>query len=131
MKLAFLNFKFFRVRHCKPTYQNEIVPKTPKSSVLFSSQFVNDTNFDQEYLLRTERKTTSSCQIDIIEGYVCERSAEVSLEFQLPGVVAEAGAGFKQEYSLEKGLSKSIQEDMSWSIESNVKVKIHLNYLKQ
>lgn len=118
-----IDYKKLRVRHCKPNYQNEVVPKAPKSSVLFSSQFINDTNFDQEYLLRTERKTTSTCQIEIKEGYVCERSADISLEIQLPGVVAEAGAGFRQEYSVEKGLTKSIQEEMSWSIESNVRVQ--------
>lgn len=98
------------------------MPKTPKSAILFSSQFVNDTNNEQEYLLRTERKTTSTCEIQISEGFVSERSGEVSLEIQLPGVVAEAGAGFRHEYSLDKGLSKSIQEEMTWSIESNVKV---------
>lgn len=104
------------------------MPKSPKSSILFSSQFVNDTKHEQEYLLRTERKTTSTCEIQISEGYVSERSGDISLEIQLPGVVAEAGAGFKHEYSIEKGLSKTIQEEMSWSIESNVKVKTRLKF---
>ncbi|CAF0772600.1 unnamed protein product [Brachionus calyciflorus] len=118
-----IDYKKMRVRHCKPVYDSEVIPKAPKSSVLFSSQFVNDTNYDQEYLLRTERKTTSTCQINISDGYVCEKSGDLSLEVQLPGVVTEAAAGFRHEYSVEKGLSKSVEEEMTWSIESNVKVQ--------
>lgn len=48
---------------------------------------------------------------------------DVSLEIELPGFIASAGAGFRQEYSLENTTTKSIQEEMVWSIESNIKVQ--------
>lgn len=92
------------------------------SHILFRSSFVNDTDQEQEYLLRTERKTVSTCEIEIFQGYVCEDQAELSLEIPIPGIVASAGAGFKHEYSTENSTRKSIQEEMTWSLESNVKV---------
>jgi hypothetical protein len=74
--------------------------------------------------LHTERKTTSTCEIEIFQGYTTEKSAELALEIPIPGCVVEAGAGFKHEYSVENATTKSIQEEMTWSLNSNVKVLI-------
>jgi hypothetical protein len=114
------------VRHEKPVYQDIDKPGNPLSSVLFRSSFVNDTDKEQEYILRTERKTVSTCDIEIFQGYVTEKSAEFSLEIPIPSCVVSAGAGFKHEYSVENSTTKSIQEEMTWSLESNVKVIICL-----
>ena len=93
-----------------------------KSHCLFRSTFINDTTKEQEYQLRTERKTISSCDIELYEGYITEGSLELSLEIPIPGCVLQTGAGFKREYSLENSTTKSFQEEVSWSIESIVKV---------
>ncbi len=90
--------------------------------MLFRSSFINDTDKEQDYLLRAERKTVSSCDIELYEGYVTEGSLDLSLEIPLPGCVISTGAGFKREYTMEKGITKSIQEEMTWSVESNIKI---------
>lgn len=120
-----INWKNLRCKHENVVYQDLDYPGNPgkiKSNVLFRSTFINDTTKEQEYLLRTERKTTSSCDIELYEGYVTEGSLELSLEIPLPGCVLSSGAGFKRQYSLENSTVKSFQEEVSWSIESNVKV---------
>ncbi len=120
-----INWKKLRIRHEKPVYVDDHVHSPGsniKSNVLFRSTFINDTTKEQEYLLRTERKTTSSCDFELYEGYCTEGSLELSLEIPLPGCVLSAGSGLKRQYSLENAASKSFQEEVSWSIESNVKV---------
>lgn len=112
----------YRVKHEPIKYTNVETPAQPKSHVLFRSTFINDTAGDQDYQLNAERKTTSSCSLEVVEGYVTEQSADLSLEIELPGCVLGAGAGFKQEYSLENTRTKSIQEEMTWSVQSNIKV---------
>ncbi len=118
-----IEWKKLRVKHENVTYQDIEPLGKIKSNVLFRSSFINDTTKEQEYLLRTERKTTSSCDIEVYEGYVTEGSMELSLEIPLPGCVLTTGAGFKRQYSLENSTVKSFQEEVSWSIESNVKVR--------
>ncbi len=104
-------------------YQNVEAPQAPKSHVLFRSTFINDTSGDQDYQLNAERKTMSSCTFELFEGFVSEGSAELSLEVPLPGCVVTAGAGFKRQYTLENTRSKNIQEELNWSVQSNIKVR--------
>jgi hypothetical protein len=120
-----INWKKLHVRHDKAAYQDLEPMGKLKSSVLFKSTFVNDTTKEQEYLLRTERKTTSSCDIEIYEGYTTEGSLELALEIPLPGCVLKTGAGFKKQYTMENNTFKSVQEEVSWSIESNVRVSCY------
>jgi hypothetical protein len=112
----------FRLKNEPVQYMNTEKPGAPKTHVLFKSTFINDTSSEQEYQLRAERKTVSSCDIEIIEGFFTEGSAELSLEIPIPGCVLSAGAGFKREYALENRTSKSVEEELTWSIESNVRV---------
>lgn len=117
-----IDWKGLRVRHEPVIYQNVEAPQAPKSHVLFRSTFINDTSGDQDYQLNAERKTMSSCTFELFEGFVSEGSAELSLEVPLPGCVVTAGAGFKRQYTLENTRSKNIQEELNWSVQSNIKV---------
>ena len=111
-----------RINHDPVVYQDACSTGRPKSQILFRSTFINDTTKEQDYQLNAERKTVSSCSIEIFEGYVTEGSAELSIEIPLPGCVLEAGAGFKREYTMENTRTKSVEEEMTWSIQSNIKV---------
>jgi hypothetical protein len=118
-----IEWKGLRVKHEEIKYQSPDATQAAKSAhVLFKTTFINDSKGEQEYQLNAERKTMSSCSFEIYEGYSNEGSCELSLEIPLPGVVATAGAGFKREYTLENSRSKSIQEEMNWSVQSNIKV---------
>lgn len=90
--------------------------------MLFRSTFVNDTINEQEYVLNAERKTMADCSIQLFEGFVNEAEAELSLEVPLPGCVLKAGVGFKTEYTMETVRTKSVQEEMTWSVQSTVRV---------
>lgn len=124
-KKTFLQYFFclIRVRNEKPVYKDVVIPGiNRKPYSLFRSTFVNDTDFEQEYQLRTERRTTAVCEIEISKGYVTEGSADFCLEIPIPGCVAEIGAGFKREYSMDNRTSKNFEEEITWSVESNIKV---------
>ena len=86
--------------------------------------YINDTVNEQEYQLRTERKTVQTCDIEIFNGCVTEAGAELKIEIPVPGCVLESGASFKREYAMENTTSTSVEEEMTWSIESNIKVLI-------
>ena len=58
--------------------------------------FLNDTINDQDYNLKAERKTTSTCEFEIFEGYLTEGEANLSVEIPVPGCVLSAGGGFKK-----------------------------------
>ena len=115
-----------RIRNENADYKDIMPVGHPKSHVLFRSVYINDTVNEQEYQLRTERKTVSTCDIEIFEGYVTEVGAELKLEIPIPGCVLEGGTSFKKEYALENTTCKSIEEEISWSVESNIKVSFHI-----
>ena len=111
-----------RIRNENANYKDILSVGHPKSHVLFRSLYINDTINEQEYQLRTERKTVQTCDIEIFNGCVTEAGAELKLEIPIPGCVLESGASFKREYALENTTSTSVEEEMTWSIESNIKV---------
>lgn len=117
-----IDWKNFRVKHKQVKYDDIDKPSTPKSHVLFRSSFTNDTENEQEYQLMAERKTMSTCSFELFEGFVNECEAELSLQVPIPGCALEAGAGFRHEYVLETTRTKTVQEEMNWSVQSNIKI---------
>lgn len=111
-----------RVRHDPIIYTDLDSPGTPKNHILFRSTFLNDTNREQEYNLKAERRTVSTCSFSIFEGYTTEQCVSLELEVPLPKCVLEASTGFRREYTLEQSRDKSVEEELTWSVESNIKV---------
>ncbi len=112
----------YRVRHDQVIYTDLDTPGAPKNHILFRSTFLNDTNREQEYNLKAERRTVSTCSFSIFEGYTTEQCASLELEVPLPKCVVEASTGFRREYTLEQSRDKQIEEELTWSVESNIKV---------
>ena len=120
-----LSFKLlfsFRVRHDPVIYNDLEIPGAPKNHILFRSTFLNDTNREQEYNLKAERRTVSTCSFSIFEGYTTEQCVSLELEVPLPKCVLEASTGFRREYTIEQSKDKQIEEELTWSVESNIKV---------
>ena len=113
----------FRIRQSDVEY-TDLTPKQPKSQVLFKTTYVNNTDTEQEYELSTERKTQSECSFELLEGFTNEGEIELAVKVPIPGCALEAGAGFKHEYSLESTRTKSITEEMNWTVKSTIKVNI-------
>lgn len=114
----------FRVRHDPVIYSNIDTPGSPKNHILFRSTFLNDTDREQEYNLKAERRTVSTCSFSIFEGYTTEQAASLELEVPLPPCVLEASTGFRREYTVEQSKDKQIEEELTWSVESNIKVRL-------
>jgi hypothetical protein len=113
-----------RVRHEPVVYTDLELPGAPKNHILFRSTFLNDTNREQEYNLRAERRTVSTCSFSIFEGYTTEQCASLELEVPLPKCVLEASTGFRREYVLEQSRDKQVEEELTWSVESNIRVRL-------
>ena len=124
--LLLLHFSInaYRVRHDQVIYTDLDTPGTPKNHILFRSTFLNDTNREQEYNLKAERRTVSTCSFSIFEGYTTEQCVSLELEVPLPKCVLEASTGFRREYTIEQSRDKQVEEELTWSVESNIKVDL-------
>ncbi|KAI3381756.1 hypothetical protein SNEBB_001891 [Seison nebaliae] len=115
-----IDWSKFIIQSEDATYERTNMNLGPKTHMLFKSKYVNDTELEQEYQVKAERKTVSTCSLTVLEGFLME--SEFSMEIALPGDIVELGAGFKTEYSLENERHKSIEEEMTWNVESTVRV---------
>ncbi|CAF4019681.1 unnamed protein product, partial [Rotaria magnacalcarata] len=117
-----IDWRSLKVRHDPVIYTDIEMPGSPKNHILFRSSFLNDTNHEQEYNLKAERRTVSTCSFSIFEGYTTEQCASLELEVPLPKCVLEASTGFRREYTLEQSRDKQIEEQLTWSVESNIRI---------
>ncbi|CAF0755049.1 unnamed protein product [Rotaria sp. Silwood1] len=117
-----IDWRSLKVRHDPVIYTDLETPGTPKNHILFRSTFLNDTNREQEYNLKAVRRTVSTCSFSVFEGYTTEQCASLELEVPLPKCVLEASTGFRREYTLEQSRDKQVEEELTWSVESNIKI---------
>ncbi|XP_078000378.1 uncharacterized protein LOC144452998 [Glandiceps talaboti] len=117
-----INLKRLRVVHGKPQYktQDPLTAEMPGAYVLFKTSFTNNTENDQENLLRTERKTRSSCSIGIEKGYTIGGSVGVTLS--PPNPVIQANAGFSRELSLSKMDEQTLEEELTWTVDTKITI---------
>ncbi|VDP53363.1 unnamed protein product [Schistosoma margrebowiei] len=73
------------VNNEKPEYYDNNRIKLPKSHLLFSTTFKNNTDTEQEYNFRTERCTRSIIEIEIQKGVIL--SKELSLKLAVSDIV--------------------------------------------
>ena len=58
-----IDWKRVRFVHHEPEFSERRKTPTPKSQVLFRTNFTNNTALEQEYSFRAERSTTSTCEV--------------------------------------------------------------------
>ena len=93
---------------------------TPKHNVLFHTTFSNKTDKEQKYNFETNRTTRSSCSVEIEKGYTM--GMEMSVKLCTPGEILEANAGFSRELSLVNIEGQTIEEELSWGVNSEMAV---------
>lgn len=105
----------------------EYIPQPPKpgqgiknNTILFNTSFTNKTNSKQCYTFKVERKTTSSCEVEIENSFTTGN--EMAVKLTTPGEIMEASAGFKKEMTLTKLEGQSIEEELSWGTDSAIEV---------
>ena len=115
-----VNWSRARIVHSEPEYSDKKQPVAPNSQVLFKTTFTNNTDHQQEYSFKTERTTSSTCDVCIEKGV--SYGAELGLTLKLPGDVLEVGTGFKKELSVNKTVGETFSEELTWGVDSLVKV---------
>ncbi len=118
-----VNWKRVRFNHTDPVYDDIAKPKAPKAQTLFRTYFSNNTNQDQEYSFKTERTTTSTCDVAIENGFTI--SEEMCVSLKTPCEVFEANAGFSRELSLNESHGQTFEESLTWGVDSQIKVPAH------
>ena len=91
--------------------------------MLFKTTFRNNTDHEQEYSFKTERRTQSSCEVEIEKGV--SYGEELGISLKLPSEVLEIGAGFHRAVSVTKTTQQSFEQEMLWGVDSQVKVQPH------
>uniref|UniRef100_A0A915J078 Vitellogenin n=1 Tax=Romanomermis culicivorax TaxID=13658 RepID=A0A915J078_ROMCU len=126
-----INWKYVKFHFDEPHY--DVVPHTingnevhkPKfqPQVLFKTHYTNNTAFEQEYMFKTERTTRSSCTVCVESGFT--RGFEFALKLATPCEIAEANAGFKREIAVVNIGEDSVEEQLTWGVDSTIKVPAH------
>ena len=93
----------------------------PHSSVLFQTKFVNNTESDQEYTMKTEKTTTSTCSTEVETCFT--KGMEMGITLKSPGEILEVNAGYKRELSLTNTQGQTFEEELHWGVESQIRVK--------
>ena len=119
-----IDWKRVRFTHHPPEYTPK-PPKlgegTPTRNTLFSVSYTNKTDRTQKYHFQTERTTRSSCAVSVEQGYT--KGIEMSVKLATPCEILEVNAGFKREMTLMNSESETIEEELSWSVDSEIEVE--------
>ena len=91
------------------------------SNVLFETHYSNSTDAQQEYTIRTEKTTRSTCTTSLDHSFT--KGMEMSVTMKSPGELVEASAGFHAEETLTNSAGQEFEEELTWGVESLIKVK--------
>ena len=91
------------------------------ANILFQTKFTNNTQDGQEYTLKTEKTTRSSCTTEIETSYT--KGIEMCVNLKTPGEIFECNAGYSRELTLTNNDGETLEEELTWSVESLIKVK--------
>ena len=119
-----IDWKRVRFTHAEPKYEPE-PPKpgagTPINNILFTTHFTNKTGQPQRYTFKTERTTRSSCSVGLESSYTT--GVEMSVKLATPCSILEANAGYKRELCLTSTSGETIEEELTWGVDSEIEVK--------
>jgi len=92
-----------------------------KTRVLFKTMFRNNSRSVQDYTMRTEKTTRSSCTTSMETAYT--KGIDMCVTLKTPCEVFEGNAGFHSELTLTKAEGETIEEELTWGVESHIKVE--------
>ncbi|CAH1778108.1 unnamed protein product [Owenia fusiformis] len=120
-----LDWKRVKFHDSPPVYDPEASAPgartgVPTANVLFCTTFMNKTQDAQTYSFKSERTTRSSCTIEVENGYTM--GMEMSVKLATPCEIFEANAGFNREMTLTNYEGQTIEEELTWGVDSQIKV---------
>ena len=107
--------------HAQAQAQAHAKSQQQGTCVLFQTKFTNNTKDTQEYTMRTEKTTRSSCTTSVETGFT--KGIDLGVSLKTPGEVLEASVGFHREFSLTNSDGQTFEEELTWGVESVIKVK--------
>lgn len=88
---------------------------------LFRTEFVNSSTLPQYFTFKTERRTTSRCDVSLQRGY--RIGANVDVRFTLPLLESSrVTGGLSGELHVTKATGQTFEEVLTWSVDSQVQV---------
>ncbi|XP_074652760.1 uncharacterized protein LOC141907088 [Tubulanus polymorphus] len=118
-----INQSKFSIEHETPLYEKETALGSfaPRTHVLFKSTFSNTTSQAQTFNMHTERRTISSVNVNVTEGFCFGQ--EFSLTVGLPQIDAvEASIGLYREVNFEKSANVNKEQEVTWAVDSQIVV---------
>lgn len=115
-----INWQRVRFVHHDPDFAEQKKPSHPQSHVLFRTKFTNNTDRLQEYAFKTERTTTSICEVFVERAVTL--GFEMNLSLKTPCEIFEACAGFKRELSVTNAQGQIFEECLTWGVDSTIQV---------
>jgi len=106
---------------------------------LFRTEFTNSSPVEQTFTFKTERKTTSRCDISLQRGFRIGANVDVRVSIPVPGQEGLAAAGLQAsgnqvdacritgglsgELNVTKTTGQTFEETLTWGVDSQIKVK--------
>lgn len=120
-----VNWKRVEIEQNEAKFENNMSPKAkiPSNQTLFRTHFTNRTDQEQEYSFKTERVTRQAVGFSFVKGF--SREKEGAISFKLPSDIVEIGGGIKSEQSVECGKDQTNEQEVTWGVDSIIKVKPH------
>ncbi|KAK3100330.1 hypothetical protein FSP39_018229 [Pinctada imbricata] len=96
------------------------IKKGCKEVPLYTSEFENKTQKDQQYSFNTSRETTASASVEFQECYT--KGAECNIEIGVKDIMT-VGAGLSGELSVTKTEGQTFEEKLNWEVDTQIIVE--------
>ncbi|VDD83746.1 unnamed protein product [Mesocestoides corti] len=90
----------------------------PKNTVIFSSTFTNSTSAEQTNNMRTEKRTTATCRIQLTKSVA--KGGSISVQVSPPNTMIQVNGGFNKEKTITTEKEEVMEEELCWSLDSQV-----------
>ncbi|VDO06326.1 unnamed protein product [Rodentolepis nana] len=121
MNASWVIDKKFKFRNLNSRHETQGDMGRPQNCVIFSSTFINSTSTEQTNSLRTEKRTTATCRLQLTKSVM--RNGNISLQISPPNTLIQANGGFSKEKTLTSEKEEVMEEELSWSLDTQVVVQ--------
>lgn len=115
-----INWSRVRFNPSPPEYLESSMVDQPKSKMVFTSTFENNTESEQQHSFTTERTTVCTSTTAISKGYT--QGFHLEMKIGLPEEVASITSGFGRETTVESTEETTNEQSITWAVDSNIKV---------
>lgn len=112
--------KKFKISNINLRYEPQGDMGRPQNCVIFSSTFINSTSNEQMNNLRTEKKTTATCRLQLTKSVM--RNGSINLQIAPPNTLIQVNGGFSKEKTLTSEKEEVLEEELCWSLDTQVRI---------